>query len=140
MLINRDEPAVSARVAQEVAKTPVFARVLEVFDADGNLFELAESTEGLELKPADPPGHASHRCRLKLFTPREGKERVCAFFYKQSNLAWSRDRFSYGGVEFRPERLIEEDVRSWARWLVSGLDPGQKPERLRRSFLYDIPE
>ena len=63
---------------------------------------------------------------------REGKERFCAFFYKRSNLPWSRDRFSYGGVEFLPGRVTQAEVQSWVRWLTSGLDPEQRPERLRR--------
>ncbi len=77
---------------------------------------------------------------MKLFRPRAGKERICAFFYKQSNVAWSRDRFSYGGIEFLPDEVTEADARSWASWLTSGLDPGLRPNRLRRAFLYDIPE
>ena len=47
------------------------------------------------------PGASAERCRLKVLRPREGKERLCAFFYKESNLGWSRDhRYSYGAVRF----------------------------------------
>jgi hypothetical protein len=77
---------------------------------------------------------------MKLFKPREERERLCAFFYKRSNLAWSRDRFSYGAVEFRPGEIGSEDVLTWLAWLASGFDPEQRPPGLRRAFRYTIPE
>jgi hypothetical protein len=140
VLINREDGSVSLRIAGELERSPVLARVLDVFESAAEGFEVDEAAAGLELIPVGPTGVAASRCRLKLFTPREGKERLCAFFYKRSNLAWSKDRFSYGGVEFRPEQLTEVAVRSWHAWLCSGFDPERKPERLRRAFLYDIPE
>jgi len=36
--------------------------------------------------------------------------------------------------------LTQAEVQRWIGWLASGLDPEKKPERLRRSFLYDIPD
>lgn len=80
------------------------------------------------------------RCRLKVFRPREGGRRLCAFFYKRSNLAWSHDRFSYGAVEFQPERLTAAEAESWLAWLEVGFDPEERPERLRRAFLFSIPD
>ncbi|MEK7316252.1 MAG: hypothetical protein AAB011_08735, partial [Candidatus Eisenbacteria bacterium] len=67
-------------------------------------------------------------------------DRLCAFFYKRSNLGWSRDRFSYGAIEFLPESLTREDAAGWLAWLRGGFDPDQRPPRLRRAFLYSIPE
>jgi hypothetical protein len=128
--------------APEVTPTdldePFVARVVRTFEDGLQPFELVTDPSGLELAPLErgKPG----RCRLKLFRPREGKERLCAFYYKRSNLAWSRDRFSYGGVEFRPEQATDEDLQSWRSWLLSGFDPERRPLRWRRAFLFDVPE
>jgi len=140
VLINRDQAFASPKIARELERSPALARVLEIFESATERFGIEESSAGLDVIPVDATALASSRCRLKVFRPREGKERLCAFFYKRSNLAWNRDRFSYGGVESRPEQLTEVAVLSWLTWLCSGFDPERTPERLRRAFLYDIPE
>ena len=135
MLIRRGAPEVTLA---DLDAMPFVARVVRTFEDGLEPFELEIGPAGLELAPLEQgkPG----RCRLKLFRPREGKERLCAFFYKRSNLAWSRDRFSYGGVEFRPEQATDEDLQSWRSWLLSGFDPERRPLRWRRAFLFDVPE
>ena len=140
MLINRGDPDVAAKLRAEIGRQPAFARLVEAADSASEPFQVDLESTGIQFAPADPAGGTLARCRLKLFQPREGKERLCAFFYKRSNLAWSRDRYSYGGVEFRPEQLTEADARSWLDWLTSGFDPESRPARLRRAFLYDIPD
>ena len=140
MLTNRAQPDVAARIRAEVGRHPAFERLVQAADAAPEAFHVDPSSAGLEFKPAHPQGDRPSRCRLKLFQPREGKERLCAFFYKRSNLAWSGDRYSYGGVEFRPVELTEADARSWLDWLASEFDPDRRPPRLRRAFLYDIPD
>jgi hypothetical protein len=140
VLIDRDHTLALPRIARDLQRSPALTRVLDVIESATERFEVEEGSAGLDVIPVDPTALAPSRCRLKLFTPREGKERLCAFFYKRSNLAWSRDRFSYGGVEFRQDQLTEVAVRSWLTWLCSGFDPERKPERVRRAFLYDIPE
>ncbi|HZV90607.1 MAG TPA: hypothetical protein VFF34_01230 [Candidatus Nitrosocosmicus sp.] len=134
MLIRWGAPEVTPADLDE----PFVARVVRTFEDGLQPFELVTDPAGLEFAPLEQgkPG----RCRLKLFRPREGKERLCAFFYKRSNLAWSRDRFSYGGVEFRPEQATDEDLQSWRSWLLSGFDPERRPLRWRRAFLFDVPE
>ncbi|HEU4940866.1 MAG TPA: hypothetical protein VFT97_04550 [Candidatus Eisenbacteria bacterium] len=136
VLIHRNAP--DDPLEGEVDPMPFAARVLEVFGVASEPFQVEIGPGGLEIAPLEEgrPG----RCRLKLFRPRQGKARLCAFFYKRSNLAWSRDRFSYGGVEFRPEQATDEDVLSWRAWLLSGFDPELRPPGWRRAFLFDVPE
>ena len=138
MLTHEDAPEFAGALAAQVSRMPFLARVIDAFESCPEPFQVEPRPEGLELAPLEngEPG----RCRMKLFTPREGKERLCAFFYKRSNLAWSRDRFSYGGVEFRPEQATDDDVASWRAWLLSGLDPERRPPRWKRAFLFDVPE
>ena len=140
MLIHREAPAVREKLAREILREADLRRIVEWLDAAPERVQLETDRAGLELSPAGDDADSPRRCRLKVFRAREGKERFCAFFYKRSNLPWSRDRFSYGGVEFLPGRVTETEVQAWLRWLTSGLDPELRPERLRRSFLYDIPD
>lgn len=152
MLIHREEPAVREKLRGVVDRDPELEPIVEWLDAVQEPVQIEPDRAGLELSPggedagaqaqagAGAGGATPRRCRLKVFRAREGKGRFCAFFYKRSNLPWSRDRFSYGGVEFLPGRVTQSEVQGWVRWLMSGLDPAQRPERLRRSFLYDIPD
>jgi hypothetical protein len=140
MLTNQEDHRVADKLRVELERNPPLERVVAAFRAAEARFEIVADSEGLELVPVDPVRGAPNRCRVKLFKPRAERERLCAFFYKRSNLAWSRDRFSYGGVEFLPGELGETEARSWLEWLVSGFDPERRPARLRRAFLYDVPE
>jgi hypothetical protein len=140
MLTNASEPAGKAKLEEELRKNPYFTCIVALLREDAEPFAIDPAAGGLEIVPLNEVKQAPNRCRMKLFKPREAKERLCAFFFKRSNFEWSRDRFSYGAVEFRPEQLSEEDIRAWIGWLLSGLDPERRPERLRRAFLYTIPE
>jgi len=141
MLIFTDGPGQRTKLHRELERNPGLAPAVEAFQLAPERFQVADEKEGLELVPVDLLRGAPNRCRVKLFRPRETSDRLCAFFYKRSNLAWSRDRMSYGGVEFRPEDpLVKRDAPTWVAWLASGLDPEKRPERHRRAFLYDIPD
>ena len=140
MLTNAGEPEVRAKLDRELALNPPLSVVLDVARTIQEPLEIDPAAAGIELVPLNRVQDAPNRGRMKLFRPREGKERLCAFFYKRSNLAWSRDRFTYGGVEFRPEQITEPEVQAWLSWLLSGLNPDRRPERLRRAFLYTIPD
>lgn len=140
MLVRREEPSVFSKLRREISREPELGRIVEWLHAAPEAVRVEPDRAGLEVAPDGEEKGAHRRCRLKVFRAREGKERFCAFFYKRSNLPWSRDRFSYGGVEFVPGRVTQAEVQGWVRWLASGLDPDRRPERLRRSFLYDIPD
>jgi hypothetical protein len=140
MLTNHDEPSAKAKLAGELSRNPALAAVMDVVQSETGSYAVDAGAAGLEIVPLTQVKNAPNRCRLKLFKPRETQDRLCAFFYKRSNLAWSRDRFSYGAVEFRPGELAPENVRGWLAWLSSGFDPGRRPEGLRRAFRYTVPE
>jgi hypothetical protein len=140
VLINREEAGVREKLRSELEREEGLAVLVTWMDAAPERVQVETDRAGLEVSPAGADDTAPRRCRLKVFRAREGKERFCAFFYKRSNLPWSRDRFSYGGVEFLPGRVSQGEVQAWLQWLTSGLDPERRPERLRRSFLYDIPD
>ena len=132
--------AASGRATREASLREVFDAVRTIAERRAEAFEVEERDGILEIAPRGGDDAATLRCRMKLFRPRENKDRLCAFFYKRSNLGWSRDRFSYGAIEFLPESLTREDAAAWLGWLRGGFDPDQRPPRLRRAFLYSIPE
>ncbi|MGE5177588.1 MAG: radical SAM protein [Bacteroidota bacterium] len=123
--------------AAEAALDAVFARLRRTAERSPDRFTFEERKGILELAPG---AAGRDRCRMKVFRPREGKERLCAFFYKRSNLAWSQDRYSYGAVEFLPGQVSDEDMGAWLEWLAGGFDPDRRPARLKKAFLYSIPE
>jgi hypothetical protein len=127
--------AADGKLDRELDRNPGFRPVMDEIRSAADRYAIDAVAEGIEIST-----DSATRCRMKLFRPREEKERLCAFFFKKSNIAGSRDRFSYGAVEFLPERLTAEEVRTWLRWLSSGLDPELRPANLKRAFLYTIPE
>ncbi len=140
MLTNAEEPAVRDHLAQELGRNPAFSLVIDLIRSSPTPFAIEPEAAGIEIVPLNQVKQAPNRCRLKLFKPREEKERLCAFFFKRSNLEFSRDRFSYGAVEALPEQIKKPDVQIWIDWLVSGLNPELRPGRIKRAFLYTIPE
>jgi hypothetical protein len=134
------ERSCEAKLEQEISANPVFASVVDAIRDAAEPFALDPHAGGLEFAPLHLATSLPSRCRMKLFRPREEKDRLCAFFFKKSNIAGSRDRFSYGAVEFLPDRLRPEEIRIWIAWLSSGLNPALRPGNLKRAFLYTIPE
>lgn len=140
MLTNRDDSSAKSRLDEELSRNPSLAAVIDVVQSRPESYAIDAGVAGLEIVPLNQVKGAQNRCRLKLFKPREERDRLCAFFYKRSNLAWSRDRFSYGAVEWRPGTIAAEDVLGWLAWLSSGFDPDRRPQGLRRAFRYTVPE
>lgn len=140
MMAVHDDPAGEARLTDELARSPALALVIEVLRDRPESYAIDGAAAGLEIVPQNQVKGAPNRCRLKFFRPVESRDRICAFFYKRSNLAWSRDRFSYGAVEFRPAELAPKAIHRWLAWLSSGFDPDARPDGLRRAFRYTVPE
>lgn len=140
MLTGDADPTCRAKVEEELERNPALRAVVDALRESDAVFGIDPNAGGLEIVPGEGCAPSAGRCRMKLFRPREERERLCAFFFKKSNIAGSRDRFSYGAVEFQPDRLADPEVRAWIQWLASGLDPELRPTNLRRAFLYTIPE
>jgi hypothetical protein len=139
MILNRSEPQVEAKVRSESEANPVVLGLLAAVDASPQPFEVDAEATGVELRPrATAERAALDRARLKIFSPKPGHTLI--FFYKKSLVPYSRDRYSYGGIELKTPQVSEADVAEWLAFLASGFHPEKRPTQLRRAFPYEIPE
>ena len=84
------------------------------------------------------PNGIPNRARMKIFSPKPGHTLV--FFFKKSLVPYSRDRYSYGGLDLRASSVEPQEIAAWLDFLTSGFHPDKRPENLRRAFPYEIPE
>jgi hypothetical protein len=123
----------------EVFQSAVSRRVCEAIDQSAGNFEVVTETTGFEARAMDKlPSGLPNRARIKIFSPRAGHTLV--FFYKRSLVPYSRDRYSYGGVDLKDGELNPVDITEWLAFVSSGFHPDKRPAKLRRAFPYEIPE
>ena len=139
MILNRTDSAVQSRLEREAAANPVVAVVSAAIDSVTEAFEIAEDGSGLEIVARAPLANGvANRARMKLFSPKPGHTLI--FFYKRSLVPYSRDRYSYGGLDLRSAEVAPEEITGWLEFLSSGFHPDKRPAKLRRAFPYEIPE
>jgi hypothetical protein len=139
MIANRDNPEVQAKMQREVFENSVSRSLCEAIDQSVHQFEVVTQTAGFEVHAADPlPSGLPNRARIKVFSPRPGHTLV--FFYKKSLVPYSRDRYSYGGIDLKEGELNPAEISEWLTFVSSGFHPEKRPAQLRRAFPYEIPE
>jgi hypothetical protein len=139
MILNKGEPEVEAKLSSELSGNPVAQAVCQAIDRATDQFEIVVDTLGFEVRaPAFLPTGLPNRARLKIFSPRPGHTLV--FFYKRSLVPYSRDRYSYGGIDLRDGVLDPLEIAEWITFVASGFHPDKRPANMRRAFPYEIPE
>jgi hypothetical protein len=139
MIANQARPAVAEKLSGEIAANPIAAAVAAAAEASVDPFEIETSGAGLEIvAQALLPNGIPNRARMKVFSPKPGHTLV--FFFKKSLVPYSRDRYSYGGLDLRAPSLGAREIANWLDFLTSGFHPDKRPENLRRAFPYEIPE
>jgi hypothetical protein len=139
MILNRAEAEVEKKVRSESEANPALQGLLAAVDAFSEPFEVDAEATGVELRPrASAERAALDRARMKVFSPKPGHTLI--FFYKKSVVPYSRDRYSYGGIELKTPQVNEAEVAEWLAFLASGFHPEKRPSQLRRAFPYEIPE
>ena len=108
--------------------------VQERLSAAGDL-RLESRERGFEILHVDADGEPA-RPRIRVF---EEGGRVVAFFYKPSRLAFSRDRFAYGAM-YLYEDSLDDALADALGFLRSGFHPDGRPDRLKRSLTFTVPE
>lgn len=136
MISNRTQADDKVNAA---AGDAIASAVIAALEAAPELFELETGGAGLEVAARAPLANGlPNRARMKIFSPKAGHTLV--FFFKKSQVPYSRDRYSYGGQDLRGSALEAQDLAEWIAFLTSGFHPDKRPQNLRRAFPYEIPE
>ncbi len=139
MLVNKAQPAVEEKIRAESQANPVARAICAAVEASPEPFEVAAEGAGFEVRAcAFLPNGLPNRARMKIFSPKPGHTLV--FFYKKSLVPYSRDRYSYGGIDLRTPEVDEAEIAEWLAFLSSGFHPDKRPAQLRRAFPYEIPQ
>lgn len=139
MILNKADPQIEDKLRTELAASPVARAVCAALDSTGEPFEVVAEATGFEVRAtAFLPSGLPNRARLKIFSPRPGHTLV--FFYKRSLVPFSRDRYSYGGIDLKNGDTSEQEIAEWINFVASGFHPDKRPSNLRRAFPYEIPE
>ena len=139
MIQNHTQAAVTTKLRAEVEANPIAGAVAAAAEASTDPFEMETSGAGLEVVARAPlPNGIPNRARMKIFSPKPGHTLV--FFFKKSLVPYSRDRYSYGGLDLRAPSAEPQEITAWLDFLTSGFHPDKRPENLRRAFPYEIPE
>jgi hypothetical protein len=139
MILNKAAPQVEAKLRIELPESPVARAVFEAIDQTAEHFEVVADATGFEARAAELlPTGLPNRARLKIFSPRPGHTLV--FFYKKSLVPYSRDRYSYGGIDLRDGTANPQEIVEWITFVSSGFHPDKRPPNMRRAFPYEIPE
>ena len=139
MILNRAEPQVDEKLRTELSHHPIVEAVCRALEESAERFEVVAEAAGFEVRACDfLPSGLPNRARMKVFSPRPGHTLV--FFHKKSLVPYSRDRYSYGGIDLRESHVDEREVAEWLTFISSGFHPDKRPTHLRRAFPYEIPE
>jgi hypothetical protein len=137
VLTNGSEPEVRNGM-EPIREDPVLAEFLEWSEASGVPLTLIHDASGLEWLGSRPVEGRPNRCLLKIFPVAEN--RYAAFFYKRSQVPFSRDRFAYGAVVFHQSKRSREQAETWFAWVDGGFHPENPPQGLRRAFNFTVPD
>lgn len=139
MIVQREENDAVFANRGDAELGPVAEAIRAAASVSPDTYQVVSSRTGLELAACgrDAP-HQPGRARMKVFSPKAGHTVV--FFYKKSLVPYSRDRYSYGGVDLRSSQPAPAEIEAWLEFLSSGFHPERRPPGLRRAFPYEVPE
>jgi hypothetical protein len=137
VIVDDGTPEVRKKL-DELRQTPFFAKLLDLAEISSLSFRLALDAGDLELAGTAPVSGRPNRGLMKIFPI--GPGRFAAFFYKKSQVPFSRDRFAYGAVIAEEKRCKPEDADPWFAWLDSGFHPDAPPPNLKRAFAFTVPD
>jgi hypothetical protein len=119
--------------------SPADPRLRFVFDAlhaRSEAFEADPARAGLDVRCANEIRGAPNRARIKAFAPDANV--LVVFVYKDSQVPFSDDRFSYGAALVKGA-VDAKVVSAVADFALSGLDPARRPKEVRKTFPYTVP-
>ena len=139
MIVNQPPSASDEKIRVELDQNPVARAVCAALAAASEPFEITTEGTGIEIRACSfLPSGLPNRARMKIFSPKP--DHTLVFFFKKSLVPYSRDRYSYGGIDLRTTEVDRGEVSEWLAFINSGLHPDQRPANLRRAFPFEIPE
>lgn len=122
------------------APSPADPRLRVVFDAlnaRSEAFDADPARAGFDVRCANEVRGAPNRGRIKAFAPDANV--LVVFVYKDSQVPFSDDRFSYGAALVKGV-VDPKVVSAVADFALSGLDPACRPKEVRKTFPYTVPK
>ena len=139
MIQKQSRPAGDEKLSVQAPTHSIARAAATAAEASTDPFELEATGVGLDIVARAPlPNGLPNRARMKIFAPKAGHTLV--FFYKKSLVPYSRDRYSYGGLDLRTSEVEPQEITVWLDFLTSGFHPDKRPPNLRRAFPYEIPD
>jgi hypothetical protein len=116
---------------------PRLRAFLDLLAARPEEFALDPARAGVDVRCANEVRGVPNRARIKAFAPDANV--LVVFVYKDSQVPFSDDRFSYGAALLKrgPDPAIIGAVVDYA---VSGVDPDLRPRDLKKTFPYTVPK
>jgi hypothetical protein len=142
MIFNIEEQGTKEHLNRATKEMPSAKPLIEALVAHADPFLVQDGPGGIEFSAKKPVNNRPNRARVKLFTVAEGpmQGRVAAFFYKPSQIPFSRDRHSYGVCMIPSTGPGQSDIGDWIFFASSGLDPAARPSGLRQAFAFTVPD
>ena len=105
-------------------------------------FTMEQKTAGVEFRPANELQGRFNRAVGLLFQIAEGSfaGRRALFFFKKSQVPFSRNRFAYGTVVLPNGTPDLELIEACLDYAASGFHVEQRPEALRRAVTFMVPD
>ena len=142
MLTNANSAAEKKLLKEVSGAMPPARPFLEAIQGHPDPFTIEPNAESAEFVAQKPVENRPNRARVKLFTVADGpmEGRVVVFFYKQSQVPFSRDRHSYGVCVMPSSGPSATDINDWIYFASSGFDPVARPTALRTAFAFTVPD
>lgn len=142
MLTNIESDAVEDLLERASRDIPPARSFLDALVRHPDPFTFEKGGDGIEFAAQRPVQNRPNRARLKLFRVADGPMtgRVAAFFYKPSQVPFSRDRHSYGVCMLPSSGAASPEIGDWIFFASSGFDPAARPTGLRTAFSFTVPD
>ena len=115
---------------------PRLHAVFDVLHARPEEFAWDTTRAGLDVRCANEARGVPNRARIKAFAPDQNV--LVVFLYKDSQVPFSDDRFSYGAAMMK--RGVDPQILSAVvDFAASGFDPDRRPKEIRKTFPYTVP-
>jgi hypothetical protein len=142
MITNAGDAGVGQRLERARGAFPAAAAVLDALAGHPDPFSFRTEMDGMEFAAERPVDARPNRAVLKVFSVGDGpmSGRTAVFFYKRSQVPWSRDRYSYGVAILSPDGADPREIAGWLDYASTGFDPDAKPVHIRQAVTFNVPD